>query len=275
MVWKEEIIDGWPLRCARMTGVPAWQVTELVAGVFVLLGGWQRPRGRRRVLGVYRAVVLTLLLLHCDNAQDVAGESFGCSQSTVSRIFRRIRPLLDRVTAQRAAQVAAQARTGAVLVDGFIAPTGERAGRDDLFSGKHRICGMNVQVVADLHGRLLDTGAPIGGSRHDTVAFLDSGIAARWAAHMAEDGPGMLADKGYQGCGPITPYRKPPGQDLSEARKTCNTALNSIRAVERAISHLVNWKILDIGYRGRESEFPDLLRTVTNLEIYRIWGYAF
>jgi hypothetical protein len=48
---------------------------------------------------------------------------------------------------------------------------------------------------------------------------------------------------------------------------------NSLRAaVERAISHLVNWKILDIGYRGRLAEFPDLLRTVTNLEIYRIWG---
>ncbi|MEV0901298.1 hypothetical protein [Actinoplanes sp. NPDC049802] len=39
--------------------------------------------------------------------------------------------------------------------------------------------------------------------------------------------------------------------------------------MERAISHLVNWKILDLGYRGRISEFPDVLRTVTNLEIYR------
>ncbi len=80
----------------------------------------------------------------------------------------------------------------------------------------------------------------------------------------------MLADKGYQGCGPLTPYRKPPGRALTEVRKGCNKALNSLRAaVERAISHLVNWKILDLGYRGRLSEFPDVLRTVTNLEIYR------
>jgi hypothetical protein len=55
--------------------------------------------------------------------------------------------------------------------------------------------------------------------------------------------------------------------------KACNTGLSRLRAaVERAISHLVNWKILDMGYRGRLSEFPDLLRTVTNLEIYRVWG---
>jgi hypothetical protein len=42
-------------------------------------------------------------------------------------------------------QVPAQARRSALLVDGFIAPTGERAARDDLFSGKHRVCAMNVQ----------------------------------------------------------------------------------------------------------------------------------
>ena len=256
-----------------MTGLPAWQVTELAAGVFVLVGVWQQPKGRRRVVGLYRAVVLTLFLLRHDNAQDVAGELFGCSQATVSRVFRRIRPLLEQVTAARAAEVATQARRSAVLIDGFIAPTSERAARDDLFSGKHRLCGMNVQVVADTVGRLIDTGSPIGGSRHDSVAFDASGITQRWADHLVEDGPGMLADKGYQGCGPATPYRKPPDRGLTDVRKACNTALNSIRAaVERAIAHLVNWKILDIGYRGRLSEFPDVLRTVTNLEIYRIWG---
>lgn len=271
MVWTEETIVGRTLRCARMTGLPAGQVIELVAGVFVLVGVWQQAKGRRRAVGLCRAVVLTLFLLRHDNAQDVAGELSGCSQATVSRIFRRIRPLLDQVTAARAAKVAAQVRRSATLVDGFIAPTGERAARDDLFSGKHRICGMNVQTVTD--GRLVDTGTPIGGSRHDSVAFHASGIAERWASHLAQDGPGILADKGYQRSGPITPYANPKATTCPAFAKPATTALNSIRAaVERAIAHLTNWKILDIGYRGRLSEFPDVLRTVTNLEIYRIWG---
>jgi len=86
----------------------------------------------------------------------------------------------------------------------------------------------------------------------------------------------MLADKGYRGCGAPTPYRKPPGRDLSEVRTAGTTALNSLRAaVERSISHLTNWKILDLGYRGRLTEFPDVLRTVTNLEIYRTWRQEF
>lgn len=254
-----------------MTGLAQWQVTELVVQVSGLVGVWQPVRGRRRAVGLYRAVVLTLFLLRHDNAQDVVGELFGCSQSTVSRVFRTVRPLLERVTAPCAGRVLARAQGGAVLVDGFIAPTGERAVRADLFSGKHRICGMNVQVVADLSGRVIDTGHPIGGSRHDSAAFVESGIAARWATHLTEGGPGMLADKAYQGCGPLTPYRKPPGRDLTPVRKACNHALNRLRAaVERAIAHLVNWKILDLGYRGRLTEFPDVLRTVTNLEIYRV-----
>ncbi|MFI6333288.1 transposase family protein [Micromonospora chersina] len=77
-----------------MTGLRGDQVAELVTVVFALLGGWQPAKGRRRVLGLYRAVVLTLYLMRRNESQAVAGELFGCSQSTVSRITRRLRPLL-------------------------------------------------------------------------------------------------------------------------------------------------------------------------------------
>ncbi|WP_231394922.1 transposase family protein [Micromonospora sp. CNB394] len=67
-----------------------------------------------------------------------------------------------------------------------------------------------------------------------------------------------------------------PGGELTDVQRACNTALNSTRAaVERAIAHLVNWKILDTGWRGRLTEFAEALRTVTGLEIYRTWGNPF
>jgi hypothetical protein len=158
-----------------------------------------------------------------------------------------------------------------VLLDGFIAQTGERVDRTDLLSGNHRLAGINVQVVADLDGRIIDTGAPIGGARHDSVASTASGLAEHWAAHLADGGRACSRTKVTRGFGPSTPYCKPPGRSLSEVRKSCNRALNSLRAaVERVISHLVNWRILDLGYRGRLTEVPDMLRTVTNLEIYRV-----
>jgi hypothetical protein len=78
-----------------------------------------------------------------------------------------------------------------VLVDGFVAPVGQREHYDGLFSGKKHVSGQNVQVIADLDGRV--------------------------------------------------------------------TA-----AVERAISHLKNWKILKTGYHRIMTDFPDVLRTVVS-----------
>ncbi|PPI48050.1 hypothetical protein [Rathayibacter tritici] len=47
--------------------------------------------------------------------------------------------------------------------------------------------------------------------------------------------------------------------------------MSSIRsAVERCIAHWKNWKILKTGYRGRLTELPNLIRTVTRLELYRL-----
>jgi DDE superfamily endonuclease len=81
---------------------------------------------------------------------------------------------------------------------------------------------------------------------------------------------GLTGDKGYQGTGMITPDRKPPGRELSAGQKAYNTSVNRIRAaVERAIAHIKNWKVLKTGYRRTMRDFPDLLRTVTLLEIYR------
>jgi hypothetical protein len=273
-VWTKEIIEGQPPRCQAMTGLRADQVTDLVTAVFDQLGGvWQPVKGRRRVLGLYRAVVLTLYLMRRNESQAVAGELFGCSQSTASRVVRRLRPLLRQVTADFAGQIRLQAKRSAVLVDGFLAPTGNRAGVNDLFSGKRHTAGLNVQAVADLAGRLVDTGLPVPGARHDSKALTESGIADRWASHLQPGGPGMLADLGYLGTAAITGTRKPRGANLTDVQRVCNQAINSARAaVERAIAHLVNWKVLNTGWRGRLTDFPDVLRTVTGLEIYRAWG---
>jgi hypothetical protein len=83
----------------------------------------------------------------------------------------------------------------------------------------------------------------------------------------------MLADLGYLGTPAITDTRKSRGAELTEVQRACNKASNTARAaVERAIAHLVNWQVLDTGWRGRLTDFPELLRTVTGLEIYRTWG---
>jgi hypothetical protein len=87
----------------------------------------------------------------------------------------------------------------------------------------------------------------------------------------------MIGDGGYQGAGPITPHKKPPGGELTAQQKAYNYSVNRLRAaVERSIAHLKNWsQILKTGYHRIMTDFPDVLRTVTGLEIFRACTLGF
>lgn len=271
IVWIKTT-DGRPPRSERMTGLDQEQIDWLYAQLCCLVE-WDAPTGRPRVLPLYTALVMVLFGLRQNMAADVLAEVFGCGSTTVERYQDELEVLLDMVLTPLYEQVRERARRDAVLVDGLVVPVGERDDSDGLFSDKKKYCGQNVQVVATLSGRLADVGDPCPGGMHDSRAFGESGIAARWAAHYQPGGMGMTGDKGYQGTGIRTPYKKPPGRELTDVRKRCNTALNRMRAaVERAIAHLKHWKVLKTGFRRSLEEFPAILRTVTKLEVFRVHG---
>lgn len=271
IVWIKTT-DGRPPRSERMTGLDQEQVDWLYEQLAAMVE-WDAPTGRPRVLPLYTALVMVLFALRQNLAPDVLGEVFGCGSTTVERYQDELETLIDMVLSPLYEQVRAQAQRDAALVDGLVVRIGERAGVEGLFSDKKGYCGQNVQVVATLSGRLADVGDPCPGAMHDSRAFRESGIAARWAGHFEPGGMGMTGDKGYQGTGIRTPYKKPPGRELTEARKACNTALNRIRAaVERAIAHLKCWKVLKTGFRRSLEEFPTVLRTVARLEVFRVYG---
>ncbi|MFI1259280.1 transposase family protein [Streptomyces netropsis] len=114
-----------------------------------------------------------------------------------------------------------------------------------MFSGKHHDTGCNVQVAATLAGELLAVAAPIPGARHDAHAWWQSGLAETFTD------PDTVGDLGYIGCGMLTARRKPPGQDRPARDRTFNQSIGKVRsAVERAIAHLKDWKILATRYRG-------------------------
>jgi DDE superfamily endonuclease len=152
-----------------------------------------------------------------------------------------------------------------VLVDGTDVPTGNRAGHEDNYSGKHRRPGLNIQVAADKEGGLLGISTPLCGSMHDRKAFTESG----WEDLLAETS--VIGDPAHQGTHAITPRKKPKDGELSMADKKSNKNISSLRsAVERCIAHVKNWKILATGYRGRLAELPNIIRIVTALEFYRL-----
>jgi hypothetical protein len=176
-----------------MTGLDTEQLAELIARVRQVVGDWEHPpMGRPPALPLFEAVVAVLFGLRHNVADEVVAEVFGCSQATITRYHQRLGPILRWVLAPETTQRLAQAQREGVLVDGFVAPVGDRDGYPDLFSGKKHVHGQNVQVVADLDGQVADVGDPVPGARHDAVAFFLSGIAGRWAGHPRPGGSGLI-----------------------------------------------------------------------------------
>jgi hypothetical protein len=227
-------------------------------------------RGRRPVLGLYRRVVLTLVALRSNLSQTMLADWFGVSQATVSRIYRRMLPLIEQVTCLHRPPLPDVLQGRVVLVDGTLVPVGnrrhDRATHEANYSGKRHKAGLSVQVLSDLDGQLLAVSEPVPGRTHDRAGFTAAGYDQLLARTPT------IGDLAYQGTHVIRPRRKRPGHtDHDPATKVWNRSIASIRvAVERAIAHWKNWKILATGYRGRLTELPNLIRIITTLEHYRL-----
>lgn len=161
IVWINAI-DGQPPRSKHMTGLDQDRVDWLHEQVARMVE-WDKPMGCPRVLPLYTAIVLVLFGLRHNMSPDVLGELFGCGSTTVERYQDELEVLIDEVLSPLYEEIQRQARRGAVLVDGLVAPLGERDGTEDLFSDKKGFCGINIQFVATLNGRLADVGDPCPG----------------------------------------------------------------------------------------------------------------
>lgn len=252
------------MRYDSTTGLDADQIEELVVRI------WQIAQCRKEqlwppVVGLYRAVILTLVYVRQNLNQAAVGDLFGYSQPTVSRVYRSILPLIGEALCLHVPDLQEAIRGRLVLIDGTDVPTGNRAGHEDNYSGKRHRAGLNIQVAADSDGTLLGLSTPLPGSMHDRKAFTK----CDWE-ELLSNTP-TIADPAYQGTRAITPRKKPKGGELSVNDKAANKAISSIRsAVERCIAHIKNWKMLATGYRGRLGELPAVVRIVIALEFYRL-----
>ncbi|WP_258058676.1 transposase family protein [Rathayibacter rathayi] len=192
--------------------------------------------------------MVTLLLLRQNLNQAAVADLHGVSQATVSRIYRRIVPLIEQACCFSGISLEEAARGRVVLVDGTDVPTRNRAeaGRSN-YSGKRHRQGLNVQIAADLDGRLLAASDPIAGARHDRAALALCG----WEPIL--DRTDWIADPGYTGTTATTPRTRSRDSTLDDNTKKSNREISRTRsAVERCIAHLKNGKIIatDALFRG-------------------------
>ena len=247
------------------TGFSKDEIVTLCAMITEYFGPQTKRLGRKQALGLFKAVVVTLCYLRRNHVQQELGELFGTSQSTISRTVARYTTVLGELLKEWVPTVEDLDPDSQLIVDGTLLPCWSWADHPELWSGKHRTTGLNVQVACTLSGELAWVSDPTPGKTHDAKALRESGLLDDEARSD------HLGDKGYIGLGMITPVRKHPGGELHESQKQFNTQVNSIRyQIERAIANLKTWRTFHTDYRRPLRTFPETISTVIALEFYRI-----
>ena len=73
------------------------------------------------------------------------------------------------------------------ILDGTLLPCWSWDGHKELYSGKHKTTGMNVQVACTIYGKLAWISDPVNGSRHDNYCQEESASAAAAPADWVGD----------------------------------------------------------------------------------------
>jgi DDE superfamily endonuclease/Helix-turn-helix of DDE superfamily endonuclease len=215
------------------------------------------------ILGLYKSMVVSLTYLRRNRVQAELAEAYGVSQSTISRAVAGITPLLEKVLRKFVPTADELNDKLQYIVDGTLLPCWSWASQPDLYSGKHKATGMNVQVACTLSGNLAWISDPINGNRHDSYCLNESGVL------LTLDPSNWMGDKGYIGKHMITPIKKPAHRQLLDWEKEFNTQINKIRyVIEQVIANFKTWRIMHTDYRRPLATFTTTISAVIGLHFY-------
>ncbi|TDD59150.1 transposase family protein [Actinomadura rubrisoli] len=128
-----------------------------------------------------------------------------------------------------------------LVLDGALVHTDRMRADRPYFSGKHRVHGMNVQVIIGPDGTIVWTLGALPGKVHGLTAACVWGILRE----LEKAGILTLADEACQGAEASVVITPCTGKDKPESQKQANRSHARIRRPgERANAQLKSWRIL-------------------------------
>ena len=243
------------------TGMTTTQITELAARIHDFHNG-PIPTCPPSIK-MFRAIQITATYWRSNRTQEDLAETFGTSQPTISRVIDAVTTTLKTLLSQCCPLPEDLSADAVYVIDGTLLPCWSWRDHRELYSGKHKTTGYNIQIAVTLNGTLAWVSDPVDGSRHDMHALAESQLLE------GLDLSQWIGDKGYIGAGIHTPIRKPTSRDLTETEKATNTAIHKIRwIVERGVAHIKNWKIFNYDYRRPLKAFSDTISAVIGLHFH-------
>ena len=132
------------------------------------------PAAGSRVLGLFRCIQVTLLMLRHNLTQELLADIHMVSQATISRVVAVYTPLIAELLQAWIPEVEDLDPDRQYIIDGTLAPCWSWSKRPELYSGKHHTTGVNLQVACTLTGQLAWISPPLPGSVHDAKAIKEA-----------------------------------------------------------------------------------------------------
>ena len=170
------------------------QILNLCELIHTFRSGNLPPAGSR-VLGLFRCIQVTVLILRHNLTQELLADIHTVSQATISRVVAVYTPLIAEALQNWVPSVGDLDPDRQYIIDGTLVSCWSWHDRPELYSGKHHTTGVNLQVACTLAGQLAWISPPLPGSVHDAKAIKESGFLA------ALDSQSHIGDKGYIGLG--------------------------------------------------------------------------
>jgi len=129
-------------------------------------------------LGLYKSVVIALTYMRRNRVQQELAKTYNTSQPTTSRANSRITSRLAVVLAPFVPTAEDLDPDTRYIYDGTLLPCWSWREHRELYSGKRKTTGKNVQVACNLYGELAWISDPVDGSRHDAHCIDESSVRA-------------------------------------------------------------------------------------------------
>jgi len=258
-----------PLRYHRTFGLDIEQLDALEKCIEEILPEpWNKGTGRPKSLSLREAIMVALLYKRQNITEEVIADLFGISQSVVSGIIKDFDPLITQATEEfvpDAEEAKEMTRGRLALVDGTLWPCWSWKIAPELWAGKYKTTGYGSLIISDEFGNIIFVSDPAPGCDHD-MKKLEGTVKA-----ILDLAGSVIADKGFQGSGYVTPAKKPKDRDLYMREHEYNNQISSIRApIERAVAHLKTWKTLFTDYRRPLGTYLDSWRAAIGLYFFKL-----
>jgi DDE superfamily endonuclease/Helix-turn-helix of DDE superfamily endonuclease len=254
-----ETLRKHPSNLQRLSGLSKAQFSAISAKARVVwdkeIVSPKKVSGRPWALGTLENHILALMVYYRFYVPHTfLGLLFGVDDSVISRSFKRIEPILEKIMSIKKERRLSQIELETIIVD-VTEQTTQRPQKKQkvYYSGKKKRHTLKTEIQVRMSGEIVRVSKPHPGSVHD--------FEIRKREKPISRSVRIYADSGYQGIEEVhptscIPFKRTKLKKLTSFQKRFNTALSRRRVkVENVICRMKKYKILQDRYRNKREKY--------------------